>query len=63
MAKRLYTIKEASRYLGVTVGSLYQMVHRRTVPHVKIGKRLRFDADKLNEYISSNSIEVIDYEN
>ncbi len=59
--KRLLTIKETADYLGVTPGSLYQMVHRRTIPYVKLGKVLRFDLKRLDEYIDKNSIEVINY--
>ena len=59
--KRLLTVKETAEYLGVTTGSLYQMVHRRTVPFVKLGKVLRFDLKRLEEYIDNNTIEVINY--
>ncbi len=59
--KRLLTVKETSEYLGVTPGSLYQMVHRRTIPFVKMGKVLRFDIRRLDEYIDQNTIEVINY--
>ena len=59
--KKLLNINEASKYLGVTRGSLYQMVHRRNIPYVKIGKSLRFDIEKLDQYISERSVKVLRY--
>ena len=62
MEKRLLNINEAATILGVTPGRLYQMVHRRTIPFVKIGKSLRFDKRRLEKFIETNSREVIDYD-
>ena len=59
--QRLLDVNQASKYLGVTPESLYQMVHRRTVPYVKMGKALRFDLERLNEFIELNAVNVIDY--
>ena len=54
--KRLYTIKEASEYLGFSVKALYHMVERRQIPFVKIGKSLRFNKVALDNWIEKHTI-------
>jgi excisionase family DNA binding protein len=54
--KRLYTIKEASEYLGKSVKALYHMVERRQIPFVKIRKNLRFDKIALDKWIEKHTI-------
>ena len=54
--KSLLTVKEASKYLGITENALYCMVYRRQIPFVKIGKRLRFDKIDLDKWIENQKI-------
>mgnify|MGYP000151804064 CR=1 FL=1 len=54
--KRLFTIKEASEYLGISVKALYCRVWRREIPFVKIGKNLRFDKIDLDKWIEKQKI-------
>jgi len=42
-ACELLTPKELAAFLKVPVGTIYQWVFRRQVPHLKIGRHLRFD--------------------
>ena len=57
--KKLLTIKEASHYLSFTDKAIYQLVHRKKIPVVKLGKTLRFDIDALNQWIANNKNDVI----
>jgi len=59
MKRGLLNIKEASEYLGITVGSLYKLVWQRRIPFVKIGKALRFDKEKIDKWIEENTVEEI----
>jgi len=43
----LLTIKEAAGLLRVKVTWLYERTRTNEVPHVKLGKYLRFDQDEL----------------
>jgi len=60
--KKLIKVEEAAYYLGTSVAALYQRVHRRQLPYVKIRGSLRFNIEKLNEFILTNSIDIIDYD-
>ena len=51
---RLFTIREAARYLAVSVSTLYGWVWQRRIPFVKIGRALRFDPHDLAAFIEAN---------
>ena len=55
--RRLLNIKELSEYLGISVGSLYQKVFERKIPFVKIGKRVTFDLNVIDDWIKSQSVQ------
>jgi excisionase family DNA binding protein len=56
--KRLsYT--EAAVYIGVSVRTLRVMVHRKTVPHIRLAPRLVvFDLAQLDAWLAANSVAV-----
>jgi len=57
MQKRLLNVKEAAEYIGSTPGSIYQKVHTRKIPFIKIEKALRFDIIELEEFIEQKKRE------
>lgn len=56
--KRLLTVDEASCYLGLTKTTLYTWTCRKKIPHVKIGRALRFDKTDLDAWIEPKKIAV-----
>jgi excisionase family DNA binding protein len=52
--RRLLTVQEASRYLAVSVSTLYGWVWRRSIPFVKIGRAVRFDLRDLEAFIEAS---------
>lgn len=44
------TIEEAARLLRVKVSWLYERTRANEVPHIKLGKYLRFDEDELRTW-------------
>lgn len=52
---RILNIKEAAEKLSLKVSTLYSWVHRKRIPYVKIGEKLGFLEEKLDEYINLNS--------
>lgn len=49
----------AAELLGIPLGTLYEWVCRKKVPHVRLGPRLvRFDADDLKAWLESRKIPV-----
>lgn len=45
------TVQEAAEMLRVPVSWLYERTRTSSVPHVKLGKYLRFDRDELSAWL------------
>ncbi|GAN31886.1 MAG: helix-turn-helix domain-containing protein [Candidatus Brocadia sp. AMX2] len=56
---RLLNMDEASSLLGIKKNTLYQMVMRREIAVVKIGKLNRFRPEDLQAFINENLTERI----
>ena len=51
--KRLISVEETAKYLGVQMSTIYSWAWRRKIPSVKIGRRLLFDREDLDRMIES----------
>lgn len=56
MNSRLLKAVEVAHYIGTSVGQIYQMVSRRQIPFVKIGRSTRFDRVAIDEWIGKLSV-------
>ncbi len=60
MAKKMLTLEEAAKHLGVSKNYLYQLIHRRAIPHYKPnGKMVYFNKLELDKWLQRNRIEQI----
>jgi len=53
--KRLFSIPEVARFLGIAETTLYTMVSQHRVPFVKVGRRVLFDPVELDKWIKHNT--------
>jgi len=51
--KRLISVEEAAKYLGVQKSTIYSWAWRRKIPSVKMGRRLLFDREDLDRMIEA----------
>lgn len=52
---------EAARLLNTPVASLYGMVHRRRIPHIRLSKRLvKFSRTTLAAWLAASTVPVAD---
>ncbi len=51
--KRLISVEEAAKYLGVQKSTMYSWAWRRKIPSVKMGRRLLFDQEELDRMIEA----------
>jgi excisionase family DNA binding protein len=56
--KRFLTIKELSEYMNVPVHTLYSWTFMKKIPHVKMGRLVRFDLKEIDIWLSDKKIEV-----
>ncbi|MFC1804295.1 helix-turn-helix domain-containing protein [Candidatus Omnitrophota bacterium] len=57
MQKRLIGVKEAAVYLGVEVSTVYSWVNKRFIPHFKIGRLVKFDVARIEDWIDKRSVD------
>ena len=54
----LLNIKEAAIYLRISTSTLYRWVHQKKIKHAKIGSRVLFSQEYLDEFINNNTIDT-----
>lgn len=54
------TMKEASEYLGIYYWLINQLVRRKQIPCARVGGRVLFRVQALDEYLSKMEKESID---
>ena len=53
---RLIGVQEAARYIGISFTTLYKGVSQRKIPYIKMGKLVKFDPIKLDEWIKQQTV-------
>ena len=56
---KLLTVKELSSVLSMSIGSIYMLIQRQQIPYIKIGRRVRFNATEIENWLSKQKVEVI----
>ena len=55
------TMKEAAEYLGISYWLINQLVRRKEIPCSKVGGKLLFRVQALDEYLSSKEKASVNY--
>ncbi len=56
MDKRFLTVEELSEYLGTPMPTLYTWTHQKKIPHLKLGRTLRFDRLEIDGWLESRRV-------
>lgn len=57
--KNLITYEAVSAWTGIKLATLYSLVRRKQIPHIRLGKRLvRFDPDLLGQWLAEGTVSV-----
>lgn len=56
------TVLEVAEYLGVSKDTIYIMAREKRIPHFRIGSRVLFKRNAIDEWIESQMIEGIENE-
>lgn len=59
--KRFIGIKELSEYLDIPVGTIYSWTHQRQIPHLKLGKSVKFDLQEIEAWLKKKRVKVYEY--
>ena len=52
-SEALWTVRECARYLNMSVSWVYQQVEAGSLPHAKLGSRLRFHPARVRDFAAS----------
>jgi len=55
---QLLRIHEAARFLSMPLSTLEKLTARKQIPHIKIGRAVRFDVTDLNHWIEAKKIPI-----
>lgn len=55
---KLLTVEEIAELFQASTSTIYRWVHKREIPFVKLGGKLRFSPDEIQEYIKQNSVSI-----
>ena len=55
--EKLLTIDELAEVLSVKKSTIYQWVHIGLVPHIKVGRLLRFKEESIQKWLISREVE------
>lgn len=61
MEKSFYSLGETSQILNISRSLLYKMVESKTIKHIRIGRKILFSKADLNNFIETNTIDIIDW--
>ena len=59
MEKRFLGIKELAEYLGISPGTVYVWVCHKKIPYAKVGRLVKFDLRKIDQWVQEKSVEVM----
>ncbi|KPJ86759.1 MAG: hypothetical protein AMS17_11045 [Spirochaetes bacterium DG_61] len=57
--EKLLDIREAANILSLKTKTLYAYIHKRRIPFVKLGARVLFDPERLQNWVKERSVEPI----
>lgn len=61
MEKRLLSVAEAAHLLGMSQSFLYKLAEAKAVPHIRLGRALRFDLNQIESWLRRQAVEEADY--
>jgi excisionase family DNA binding protein len=61
MEKRLLSVAEASQLLGMSESFLYKLAESKAIPHLRLGRAVRFDIIKIDTWLRQHSVDEVDY--
>jgi excisionase family DNA binding protein len=61
MEKRLLSIAEAAQLLGISQSFLYKLAESKSIPHLRLGRAVRFDVAQIDAWLRRHSVGEVDY--
>jgi len=59
MEKRYFSLLDMGEYLGLPKATIYAWTSQRRIPHLKIGKRLKFDIIEIEKWLKEKRVKEL----
>ncbi|MBY0316323.1 MAG: helix-turn-helix domain-containing protein [Bdellovibrionales bacterium] len=59
LSDNLVKIDQLSNALGIPKSTIYYLVHRRRIPHYKVGGALRFNLDEVLKHYPASADKIL----
>ena len=56
----LFTVKSLARYLGTSTKWVYERVQLNEIPHIKMGKHVRFKKSEIDRWLDNLKVSAMD---
>lgn len=56
MTRQILTVQEIANYIGVSRDLIYKMVRTNEIPFIRIGKRLLFRKESIDQWLLSREV-------
>lgn len=56
----LLTVKELAAYLNMKVSTLYSYVEHKQIPHIRIGKLVRFNLQQIDAWLTDLTVQAVE---
>ena len=58
---QLWNANQCAQALGLSIATIYALVHQKRIPHIKIGRALRFHPERIREWAEKQAKEPVLY--
>ncbi len=58
----IFTVKEVANYLNCSVSSIRSLVRNKEIPHFRIGSKLNFNKEAVDNWVHNQEIQNMQYE-
>jgi excisionase family DNA binding protein len=61
--KLLLSVAETAELLGISQSFLYKLTESESIPHIRLGRVIRFDKRQLEAWLSEGTVDETEYSN
>ena len=59
--KRLLTVEEACKILGVKKSKIYDLINKREIEFVRFSRHIMFDKKDIDKFIENNKVKTVNF--
>lgn len=57
-AQGLLTANDIAKWLNIPVSTVYDKTRQNQIPHVKIGRLIRYEKDQISEFVRNGGVSL-----